>query len=500
MNENKHTELPFGIDFVVSSDLGSLPGFNPRKASGSSYDIDCPFCGGKRKMNINTAKNVAKCNKCGCGNGYNAITLHAALTGLSNKESYADLQNRWNGLDSEVKLSFESKVTESLGLVPCDIAIRDKVYRRLLERLSLSTKHEQDLVRRGLTHVQITEGMYKSVPCTGFHTLAYDAVYESGAIKMLSGHKNWGIPGFTDIDNPSKIALRGRKSGYFVPVKTMDGYISGMQIRYDALPDNASQEEKDSYKKYSWYSSSEKETGCTVTGCENIHFAGDWSTIPEDINLTEGVLKADVAAALSEKPFLGLVGVNNMKQLEKVLSRLMMLGAKHVNLYIDMDYKEKKEVAAALLGIKKEINKVGDHSFTAKEGEELSIREALYQNGGKSIKLKATKDFPKELLLFIGRHQIPKEKYHALGSEIEIEYDFMRTLKNSSHKIRIVNAEKGFEYFSDLSPEERGRLLLENLIGKLSFTKTGLSYTEMEWDSQYKGIDDFYLFRKTMNI
>ena len=507
-NDNKEFTLPFGIDFVIKQDLANRPDFQSWKAPGNSYDITCPFCNTKRKMNINTSKNVAKCNKCGCGSGYNTITLHAALTGLDNKESYKDLMNRWNGLGSDVKVQYQNSSTaQPAGNEPAAIEIRDKVYRRLLSKLTLSEKHHEDLLRRGLNEDQITSGMYKTVPAIGLHSLAYEAVYDSGAIKDLSTHKYWGIPGFVDIKDPNKISLRGRKNGYFVPVLNKDGLISGMQIRYDNLPENASDKEKELYKKYSWYSSSEKDSGCGVTGCENIHFAGDWKSNVETINLTEGVLKADIASALSGKPFLGLVGVNNIRQLKETLEKMMSLGTSNVNLYVDMDYRYKKEVAQALISIRREINSAGHHNYLVIEKNLESLRLKAYEyphhhqnpeNFHKSVKLFCDEALPEDILVFIGKTLIPKEQYVVSSHEIEFNFEYMSMLRNTSHELRIIDSTKGFEDYSSLSIGERKDLLSKSQFAILKFLKEGLTYKEMNWNEKYKGIDDYYLYLRSI--
>ena len=77
------------------------------------------------------------------------------------------------------------------------------------------------------------------------------------------------------------------------------------------------------------------------------------------INLTEGALKADVASALSGKPFMGITGVNNISQLGSELSYLHGYGARKVNVSLDMDYREKTEVKKAMEKIIEIIKKEG---------------------------------------------------------------------------------------------------------------------------------------------
>ena len=481
MNTNLNTD--FGIEFTVECDM---PNQRRYRATAGSFDIDCPFCGSKRKFNVNPRKNVARCNKCSGDTGYNTVTLHAELTGLSTKEAYKDLLRRWNGLsgDEQVEIKKKKEAAQAVKeIMPAPIEVRDIVYRRLLSQLDLSKKHREDLIKRGLTDEEIEKGLYKTVPVCGLHSLA------SYAIKGIEFDENHGIPGFVDISNPKKVLLRPRKNGYFVPVLTIDGLISGMQIRYDNLKPTASDKEREMYKKYSWYSSSEKDTGCGVSGCENIHFAGDWSTVPKACCLTEGVLKADIAAYLSGKPFMGLVGVNNVGQLTQTLTSLSEKGLESVYIYVDMDYRDKREVKKALDNIKKKINQSGHITFIT-ESEDAKITE-----GEEYVKFDVSKELPETMLLFIGKALIPKEKVKAKGKSIFVDKDFLYEIRNTSHKITVVNG-KGIDT-ENLTKEKRTLLISKRGVTSFSFKKIGLTYHTMTWDEDYKGIDDYLLHLKT---
>lgn len=475
MNNNLNTD--FGIEFTVECDMPSEKRF---RAPGGSFDIDCPFCGSKRKFNVNPRKNVARCNKCSGDSGYNTVTLHAALTGLSTKEAYKDLLKRWNGLpsDTKVELKKRKEAAESVEeIMPAPIKVRDIVYRRLLSQLDLSKKHREDLIKRGLNDEEIEKGMYKTVPVCGLHSLA------AHAIRGIEFGKNQGVPGFVSVDDPKKVLLRPRKNGYFVPVLTKEGLISGMQIRYDNLKPTASEREREMYKKYSWYSSSEKDTGCGVTGCENIHFAGDWSKTPKVCSLTEGVLKANIAAYLSGDPYLGLVGVNNVGQLERTLAALQKEGLESVYIYVDMDYRDKHEVKNALTSIKKVINRSGNVTYDA-DGKGFNIKETE-----EYIEIHVSSPLPKKILLFLGKSMIPVEKVESGKNLIKVQKDFMHGIRNTRHKLSVVNAE-GIDT-EDLTDEKKKVLLSKELALSISFEKKGLTYHVMTWDEEYKGIDDY---------
>ncbi|MBQ6148522.1 MAG: DUF3854 domain-containing protein [Oscillospiraceae bacterium] len=376
MEENKKKgKYPFGIDFVVQQDL--VPLGVQLYPNSMGYSFNCPFCekNGKgpdrhHKYAVDIYKNVGHCMRCQAGHGITG--LHQALSkkSITLQEAKEDLMRRWNGLDSDVQIEL-SKVVERLEeenkkmLYPAPIEIRDEVYRSFLEKLTLSKAHHDDLIARGLTEEEIRKGMYKSVPSVGMVTYGKSLSYET--LDALKRHRQWGIPGFYDIrsDKPKIVKCR---SGYFVPVRDEFYRISGMQIRYDPLPENATEEEKERYAKYKWFASNykEKKDGCTASGCENIHYATQLFKTPESIILTEGVLKADVASRLAGRikgidpvPVLGLVGVYNAENLGTELLKLAQYGLKKVVVAVDMDYREKPQVAAALEKIEKIIIGVG---------------------------------------------------------------------------------------------------------------------------------------------
>lgn len=364
--------LPYGIDFVVEQDL--IPLGIKKYNTSEGYSINCPFCAKSgytadknHKYYVNIYKNVAHCFRCNRSDGI--LSLHQGLSEkpISLKEAEEDLNKRWNGLPSDVQIEL-AKVKERLTeenkskLYPAPIEIRDAIYKRFLNQLTLSKAHHDDLIKRGLTEEEIQKGGYKSVPVGGFTTFAKESfTYETS--DYLRRHRQQGIPGFYDITSPEP-GVVSTHSGYFVPVRDQFGHISGMQIRFDKLPKNASEYDKEHYAKYKWFTSNykEKHKGCSASGCENIHHAGDWFHSPKSVILTEGAIKADVTAALSRKmtggkaqPVLGLVGVYNYDQLALELLQLKDYGLEKVVLAVDMDYREKPQVAQAMKNIKEII-------------------------------------------------------------------------------------------------------------------------------------------------
>lgn len=73
MNYGKKHDLPFGI-----MDVAGLLRLNIRRRAPGQVYVDCPICGDRRgKMNLNTEKDLWRCNYCGEGGGM--LSLYAKV-------------------------------------------------------------------------------------------------------------------------------------------------------------------------------------------------------------------------------------------------------------------------------------------------------------------------------------------------------------------------------------------------------------------------------------
>ena len=73
--------FPFGIADVVE-----LLGLTVRRRLPSSLYLNCPFCGDLRgRLNVNTDKNVWRCNRCGAAGGM--LALYARYNCTSNADA-----------------------------------------------------------------------------------------------------------------------------------------------------------------------------------------------------------------------------------------------------------------------------------------------------------------------------------------------------------------------------------------------------------------------------
>ena len=142
---------------------------------------------------------------------------------------------------------------------------------------------------------------------------------------MKEGYSLRGIPGFfVNSRGNWDAAFYGRNHGILCPVRSISGYITGFQIRLDSPYDG---------RKYLWFSSTNKPEG---TGSRSpVGFFGD--PHGKVVRVTEGILKASAAYAMSGYSFLGVPGVNQYKELEKSLAELKENGLQEVHEYYDMD-------------------------------------------------------------------------------------------------------------------------------------------------------------------
>ena len=85
MNYGKKHDLPFGI-----MDVAGLLRLNIRRRAPGQVYVDCPICGDRRgKMNLNTEKDLWRCNYCGEGGGM--LSLYAKVYGVSNSDAYREI-------------------------------------------------------------------------------------------------------------------------------------------------------------------------------------------------------------------------------------------------------------------------------------------------------------------------------------------------------------------------------------------------------------------------
>uniref|UniRef100_A0A7C5V1L7 DUF3854 domain-containing protein n=1 Tax=Caldicellulosiruptor owensensis TaxID=55205 RepID=A0A7C5V1L7_9FIRM len=316
------------------------------KQRGDELNVICPWCDSSIRVEghlyINVIKNTFKCHK--CGRQGNALQLYALLTEQDTKEAYKELVKEIASGSQRlhhIQYKLQGRETQPKYIAPPKT--RDKVYREFLKLLQLNEEHKANLLRRGLSETAIKIKCYKSLSVEKERRLLICKILQQKGLSLE------GIPGFFNHKTTGEwdfIPYRG----YTIPVKNLNGQIVGLQVRMD----------EPCLSKYRWFSSSSsKDVGTPAEA--NLHVTGGYDGI---VYVTEGALKADVAAYLSGKMFIGLPGVSSCHK--QLIQTLQQLQPKLVILAFDMDYREKKEVAYNLEKIK---NLLAENGFKFKQME-----------------------------------------------------------------------------------------------------------------------------------
>lgn len=313
------------------ADIVSLLGLPYPPQGRSSYYVSCPCCdsghGRKKHLNINLAKDVFRCPRCGCSGGL--FDLYALFTGV-NREDVLDELKRRIGSDedhSSPGKKMKPDITQSFSIPvnidcpPTDIDTRDETYRALLGKLELASDHRAALLKRGLSEEVIARNEYKTTPAVGAKVLAKQL--------LADGHYLAGVPGFYRDKADQQWTFAQNQRGILIPVRDRMGRIQGLQIRRD----NAIK------RKFRWVSSAERLDGCRAEGW--VHIVGP---IREQVLLTEGPMKGDVIHHLTGQTVIAVPGVNTLTQLQLVLGELMALGVRHVMTAFDMDFLQNHHV------------------------------------------------------------------------------------------------------------------------------------------------------------
>lgn len=213
----------------------------------------------------------------------------------------------------------------------------DTAYRCLLGRLELGKEHKANLQARGLNEQWVEKSEYKSVPAMGQRfEIAKQVNDEAGDLDS--------VPGFYLEDD--QWSLHMTFAGIYIPFRDVDGNIVGLQIRRDDASEGA---------RYMWLSTRGKDGG--ASSGTPLHFAnpdaiGDSNTV----YVTEGGLKADVIASLSNVAVVAEAGAGSVKP--KMLSKAIFDAFPDVEKIIvayDADWRNEQAVKAALIRLLEEL-------------------------------------------------------------------------------------------------------------------------------------------------
>jgi hypothetical protein len=311
--------------------------FNERTLGRIEVEAACPFCGDKPKryhLSLNTSRDLYRCNFCGASG--NSVSLYARLNNISNAEAARELLEGGNVYQFPPPPLIEQAETE---LKP--LPARHDVYYEMLNHLTLSGKHRNDLRGRGLSDERIDTNMYRTLPG--------DETARRFLASMLSSFYGLsGVPGFyTEKDGSWSIT---GKPGLLIPVCDKGGYIQGLQVRLDDEGIGAAAGGDN--RKYRWFSSRYKENGAKSGAW--VHVTGD--TTAKLAYITEGPLKGDAASYLGNNAlFICVAGINAT---EGLYDTVKSLRATELALALDMDKAINKQVREAVDKISEIVSRV----------------------------------------------------------------------------------------------------------------------------------------------
>jgi len=218
--------------------------------------------------------------------------------------------HRFDGksLPTQPRPSFKDTVQSRLA----PVERRDGVYRVLLGALPLSAMHSEHLTQRGLTPKQVASLEYRSLPRGGRWAVVRQLQHQ--------GYRLGGVPGF--FMECSEVKLSGAP-GILLPVRDAERRIQAFQVRVDHPGDGG---------KYRWISSADRHLGCSPG--VPIHVARPEGAGMSDVWVTEGTLKADIAALRLNRVVLAVAGVGNWRGVPPLVRRLRPL---RVVVAFDMD-------------------------------------------------------------------------------------------------------------------------------------------------------------------
>ena len=324
MHYGKKHDLPFGI-----MDVAGLLRLNIRRRAPGQVYVDCPICGDHRgKMNLNTEKDLWRCNYCGEGGGM--LSLYAKVYGVSNSDAYREICDALavNGFSPDYTVPEKTTPAEAEQSDAASVQEVHQTLSMLLSMLTLIPAHREHLRSvRGLSDDEITRFGFKSTPPPFLCRSLTNRLVKAGC-------RVQGVPGFYVDDNGCwTVKFHQRTSGIIIPIFGVDGLIHGAQIRLDhPLKDKDDPPEKTGVK-YLTLSSTGKRMG--TTSGSPIHFVGD--PCSRVVYVTEGCLKADVAHALMHRTFVATLGVNNTAKLDGLFAFLHRNGTEEIIEAEDMD-------------------------------------------------------------------------------------------------------------------------------------------------------------------
>ena len=215
---------------------------------------------------------------------------------------------------------------------------RDLAYSCLLSELTLSDFHRKNLYQRGLSDGDIAD--------LGYKTISYDCTVE--IVQRIKGLTRLaGIPGFYLENGAVKLSS---PSGMLIPVRDTEYRIQALQVRCDDADKG----------KYKWISSNGKHLGCS-SGTP-IHVSHPEYLQNSEIWITEGALKADIAAIKIQRCILAVAGVANWRG---IIPLILELKPSRIVVAFDMDKRTNEMVQCHCQDMEQELLQITNDVFEA---------------------------------------------------------------------------------------------------------------------------------------
>jgi hypothetical protein len=202
-----------------------------------------------------------------------------------------------------------------------DADLYHKVYNALLDKLTLTSDHRDNLNKRGLNDEQIDRRGYRSLTFFKFRQSV-------SSLREQFGEALSNVPGFKTKTEEDVTAVT-MPNGIIIPARDVEGRIIALLIR--ANNDNQA-------SKYLWFSGGDVSSNAPAHVPLGVGPA-------EVIRVTEGPLKADIAFSLDKVPTIAISGVTNWNRAFPILGKWK---PKTVRLAFDADAQNNKSVALAV--------------------------------------------------------------------------------------------------------------------------------------------------------
>ncbi|MBO0862971.1 MAG: DUF3854 domain-containing protein, partial [Chloracidobacterium sp.] len=313
----------------------------------------CPVCGRKKYCSVREDGAFAICTK------------------VPSERTTKNGQHYIHILDESTRDFPRPLAREVTQHLRADARSRDEINRRLLGGLKLQPRDQNDLLNRGLDKAAIGRYGYKSIP---------QPAELNDLMKTFEGADLRGIPGFFRKDGDWRLNIGEWKDkhntihsfhqGYIIPIRDIDDRIVGCQIRRAYA--------RDDEPRYLWLSSNEKEDG-TSSGAPTHYRNIELARKTGQLILTEGALKADVAAHLLDNQYalIAVPGVSTFSEDFGQRLREQIPELRQVVIIFDSDQAENDDVKRALVRLRGSSEEPDKGPGTLREAG-LDVRELTW--------------------------------------------------------------------------------------------------------------------------